>query len=151
MLDGLIAFFVAGGWVVVPVWYLVLSLVAYFAYAIDKSAAIRGDWRIRESTLHTFEVLGGWPGALAAQRILRHKNRKVSYRAMFNVMIVLNLSALIYVGYRLSIAESPVEWRPSRIAARFASSRNECGRPNVPAVPKKDGMTKGSVSIRISR
>jgi cold shock CspA family protein len=38
--------------VVVLALYLVASLVAFFAYAIDKSAALRKQWRIQESTLH---------------------------------------------------------------------------------------------------
>ncbi len=74
--------------------YLVTSAVAYFAYGIDKSAAEKNRWRIRESTLHVFGVLGGWPGALAAQRRFRHKSTKASFQAAFRLTVVLNCVAL---------------------------------------------------------
>ena len=74
--------------------YLVASLVAFFAYAFDKSAALRNQWRTQESTLHLFALLGGWPGALAAQRLLRHKTAKASFQATFWVTVVLNCGAL---------------------------------------------------------
>ena len=80
--------------VVVLALYLVASLVAFFAYAFDKSAALRNQWRTQESTLHLFALLGGWPGALAAQRLLRHKSAKASFQATFWVTVVLNCGAL---------------------------------------------------------
>jgi uncharacterized membrane protein YsdA (DUF1294 family)/cold shock CspA family protein len=79
--------------------YVVASLVAFFAYAFDKSAALRNQWRTQESTLHLFALLGGWPGALAAQRLLRHKSAKASFQAAFWVTVVLNCGAL---GWLLS-------------------------------------------------
>ena len=50
--------------------YLGASLVTFAAYALDKSAAQKGQWRTRESTLHLLGLIGGWPGALIAQRVL---------------------------------------------------------------------------------
>lgn len=79
--------------------YLGASLVAFFAYAFDKSAAARNQWRTQESTLHLFALLGGWPGALAAQRLLRHKSAKASFQIAFWVTVVLNCGAL---GWLLS-------------------------------------------------
>ena len=63
--------------------YLATSVLAFVAYALDKSAAKRDQRRTQESTLHLFALLGGWPGALAAQRLLRHKSVKVSFQATF--------------------------------------------------------------------
>jgi uncharacterized membrane protein YsdA (DUF1294 family)/cold shock CspA family protein len=74
--------------------YIITSIVAFFAYALDKSAALRDQWRTKESTLHLFALLGGWPGALAAQRLLRHKSAKASFLATFWVTVVLNCGAL---------------------------------------------------------
>lgn len=74
--------------------YIVASIVAFFAYAFDKSAARRNQWRTKESTLQLFALLGGWPGALAAQRLLRHKSAKASFQATFWVTVVLNCGVL---------------------------------------------------------
>jgi uncharacterized membrane protein YsdA (DUF1294 family)/cold shock CspA family protein len=80
--------------VVVLALYLVASFVAFVAYAFDKSAAARNQWRTQESTLHLFALVGGWPGALAAQRMLRHKSAKASFQATFWITVVLNCGAL---------------------------------------------------------
>ena len=85
--------------------YLMMSLVTFIAYAVDKRAAVRGAWRTPESTLHTLELLGGWPGAWLAQRLLRHKSVKTSFRIVFFVMVVFNLAALAYVIYGLTSSD----------------------------------------------
>jgi cold shock CspA family protein len=54
--------------------YLILSLISFVAYTLDKSAAQRGAWRTSEGTLLMLGLIGGWPGALIAQESLRHKS-----------------------------------------------------------------------------
>lgn len=76
--------------------YLTLSLLTFIAYAIDKSAAKRGKWRTKESTLHLLALMGGWPGALFAQNVLRHKSVKASFRNVFWLTVVANLAVLGY-------------------------------------------------------
>ena len=76
--------------------YLAASLVAFIAYALDKSAARNGRWRTRKTTLHLVALAGGWPGALAAQRLLRHKSRKRSFQAVFWFTVILNCCALAW-------------------------------------------------------
>jgi uncharacterized membrane protein YsdA (DUF1294 family)/cold shock CspA family protein len=74
--------------------YFCASIIAFFAYALDKSAATTGQWRTQESTLNFFALIGGWPGALAAQRLLRHKSRKQSFQFQFWFTVVINCSFL---------------------------------------------------------
>jgi uncharacterized membrane protein YsdA (DUF1294 family) len=74
--------------------YLVASVLAYVAYAMDKAAAKSRRWRIAEDTLHIWGLIGGWPGALIAQQRLRHKTSKTSFQVMFWVTVVLNCCAL---------------------------------------------------------
>ena len=63
----------------VAVAYAAMSLVALALYGFDKRRAESGGRRVRERTLHLVELLGGWPGALIAMRLFRHKTRKLSY------------------------------------------------------------------------
>ncbi|MCB9872536.1 MAG: cold shock and DUF1294 domain-containing protein [Planctomycetaceae bacterium] len=70
-------------WWLVPAWYAVASVVAWGLYASDKRRAREGAWRVKETTLHLAEILGGWPGAFLAQRIFRHKTAKRSFLAGF--------------------------------------------------------------------
>ncbi|TXH79808.1 DUF1294 domain-containing protein [Pseudoxanthomonas mexicana] len=74
---------------------LVLSVITFVVYALDKHAAQTGRWRTPESTLHLLELAGGWPGAWIAQQTLRHKSRKPGYRVVYWMMVVLHAAALI--------------------------------------------------------
>lgn len=79
------------------VWfYLAASLAAFSAYALDKSAARNGRWRTQESTLHLIGLAGGWPGALVAQRLLRHKSRKQSFQIVFWATVIVNCCTLAW-------------------------------------------------------
>ena len=64
----------------IAIAYSAMSFATFAVYAWDKSRAERGAFRTPEKSLHLFELLGGWPGALIAQQWLRHKNRKLSYQ-----------------------------------------------------------------------
>jgi uncharacterized membrane protein YsdA (DUF1294 family)/cold shock CspA family protein len=93
-----IYYFVATHWSVkpwVPLVYAVASLVAFLAYAVDKSAAVQGRWRISEQALHLCALAGGWPGALFAQQLLRHKSSKPSFVAAFWGTVVVNTLAFV--------------------------------------------------------
>ena len=78
------------------VLYLAASAASIVVYAVDKSAARHGRWRASESTLHLLAVIGGWPGALVAQRLFRHKSRKPSFQAVFLLTVVLNIAFMLW-------------------------------------------------------
>ena len=81
-------------------WVLALSLLAFVVYAFDKRAArTPGARRTPERTLHLIALAGGWPGALLAQRVLRHKNRKPAFQRVFWLTVVASL-ALGWVALR---------------------------------------------------
>ena len=81
----------------IPIAYLFLSAITFFVYAYDKSAARRGRWRTSEGTLHFFALIGGWPGALLAQQSFRHKSKKLSFRVVLWVTVLLNCAAFGWV------------------------------------------------------
>ena len=74
--------------------YLTASIITFIAYAIDKSAAQNDRWRTQESTLHLFGLVGGWPGALIAQKTLRHKSKKQEFQTIFWVTVIANCFTL---------------------------------------------------------
>jgi uncharacterized membrane protein YsdA (DUF1294 family)/cold shock CspA family protein len=76
--------------------YLTASSLTFAAYAIDKSAAQKGAWRTSENTLHTLTLIGGWPGALVAQQILRHKSSKEEFRSVFWFTVIVNVAGFIF-------------------------------------------------------
>ncbi len=75
--------------------YAGMSMITFIAYALDKSAAARGTWRAPESTLHGLSLAGGWPGALLAQQLLRHKTTKAEFRGVFWGTVAVNVIAFV--------------------------------------------------------
>lgn len=73
-----------------PWIYLALSILLFVVYAVDKSAARAGRWRISERNLLIVGALGGWPGAVVAQQLLRHKTRKSSFQWAFWATVTVN-------------------------------------------------------------
>ncbi|MBA8888276.1 uncharacterized membrane protein YsdA (DUF1294 family) [Dokdonella fugitiva] len=97
-LVGLVALAVlaGGAWtgrlpVVLALTYGAASALAFAMYGIDKWAARTDRWRTAEQTLHLVGLLGGWPGALLAQDVFRHKSRKAEFQVVFWVFVVVNL------------------------------------------------------------
>ncbi|MFZ2987811.1 DUF1294 domain-containing protein [Ideonella sp.] len=90
--------YLATHWEVKPItyWiYPVASVLTLFAYTFDKLAAEAGRWRTSESTLHVLGLAGGWPGALVAQQLLRHKTAKAEFISNFWATVALNLAGLV--------------------------------------------------------
>ncbi|EFQ63457.1 MULTISPECIES: DUF1294 domain-containing protein [Pseudomonas] len=87
--------------------YGVVSVIAFLLYWSDKRKAQTERWRTPENILHAVELAGGWPGALIAQQVFRHKTRKVSYQVLFWVIVLLHqvfwLDQLFLGGTLLSV------------------------------------------------
>ncbi len=97
----------------VAMLYAAMSLIAFFAYGLDKSAARTNRWRTQESTLHLFEFLGGWPGALIAQGSFHHKTRKLSFQIAFWLVVALNLGGLAWLIHSGQI--EVIRWPPGKL------------------------------------
>jgi uncharacterized membrane protein YsdA (DUF1294 family)/cold shock CspA family protein len=83
--------------------YYGASIITYSAYARDKTAAQDARRRIPESKLHLMSLIGGWPGALIAQALWRHKTRKPAFRIRYWLTVIVNCIALgMIVGKGLS-------------------------------------------------
>lgn len=65
----------------VAAYLLLISLSTFGAFAFDKARARRGGRRVPERTLLMLAALGGTPGALLGQGLLRHKTRKQPFGA----------------------------------------------------------------------
>ena len=85
--------------------YLILSVLTFIFYWMDKYRAQRGGQRTPENTLHLLSLLGGWPGAVFAQQLLRHKTKKQSFRQVFWFTCVANC---VILGWLMT--EQGAQW-----------------------------------------
>lgn len=66
-------------WLVVAVWLLLLTIITFAVFGVDKSRAQRGIHRVAEATLLWWTALGGTIGAALAINFLRHKTQKPAF------------------------------------------------------------------------
>jgi uncharacterized membrane protein YsdA (DUF1294 family) len=81
--------------------YLAMSAICFASYALDKSAARRGERRTSESRLLMLGLLGGWPGAVLAQQWLRHKTVKQPFRQLFWLSVAANMALFLWLSERM--------------------------------------------------
>ncbi len=93
-----IAFAAWRGWLPIPavVVYGLMSVATFVYYRRDKSAAQENARRTPEAELHFVSLAGGWPGALLAQGLLRHKSKKASFQAVFWVTVFFNIGLMAW-------------------------------------------------------
>ncbi|MGZ7457451.1 DUF1294 domain-containing protein [Pseudomonas sp. Ma2-10] len=89
-LFGSISLWVRGVCVIPLAAYGVVSLLAFLLYWSDKRKARANHWRTPENVLHAVELAGGWPGALLAQQLFRHKTRKLSFQWVFWIIVLMH-------------------------------------------------------------
>lgn len=75
--------------------YILISLITILAYAKDKYSAQNNRWRTPDAILHFFSLIGGWPGALFAQKKLRHKTSKNEFITTYRITVFLNVGVLL--------------------------------------------------------
>ncbi|MEM5508032.1 DUF1294 domain-containing protein [Pseudoalteromonas sp. AS71] len=82
----------------VPGYISVLSAITFFMYAWDKRQAKRSPHkkvnRTLERTLQLLALIGGWPGALIAQQLLRHKSQKRRFIIVLWLCVLVNVAAM---------------------------------------------------------
>lgn len=84
-----------------PLWLagasLALSALTLAVYAADKAAARQRRWRTAERSLHLLALAGGWPGALLAQALLRHKSAKAPFQSVFWLTVLLHCAGMLWL------------------------------------------------------
>lgn len=78
-------------------YLLLLSIVAFLAYGIDKRRAKRRAWRVPEAFLLAVGFFGGAAGALAAMQLFRHKTKHWYFYAFNLVGLVWQLACLVFL------------------------------------------------------
>lgn len=82
---------------------MLLNAWTFILFGLDKRRAHRGHWRISESTLLTFTLLGGTIGAYAGRRVFRHKTAKQPFtRQLHGIAIFQCLTLAALSGWMLT-------------------------------------------------
>ncbi len=80
-------------------YLLLLSIITFFAYKVDKNKAIKGAYRTKEKTLLLLSFFGGAFGGYPAMLIFRHKTKGEHW--YFTFVNILGL--LIHTGLMVAL------------------------------------------------
>lgn len=81
----------------VQLYLIIINIITYVVFAVDKKRAIRGAWRIPEATLLGLSVVGGSIGGILAMRICRHKTRHMSFTVGLPLILILQVMIFIWI------------------------------------------------------
>ncbi len=76
---------------------LLMNLLAFVLYGIDKLKAKKGAWRIPEATLLLVAFLGGSVGAFLGMEIFRHKTKHAKFKILVPLFLILHIAMAIYI------------------------------------------------------
>ena len=82
--------------VIFAVAEMVLNLLSFFYYGIDKRKAIKNRWRISEKTLLIISLIAPL-GALLGMYVFRHKTQKLIFKILVPFFLVLHIVILLFV------------------------------------------------------
>jgi uncharacterized membrane protein YsdA (DUF1294 family) len=77
-------------------YLIVINVVTFLVYGIDKWKAKQGSWRISEATLLMLAVIGGSIGALLGMKVWRHKTQHKKFKYGLPLILIIQI---ILIGY----------------------------------------------------
>lgn len=80
---------------IVLLYILSVNLGGFIAFGIDKKRAVRAKWRIPETTLMTFALLGGAPGCILGMQVFRHKTMKPLFSVGIPIILIVQVIATL--------------------------------------------------------
>ena len=89
--------------VILAAWLVIINIIAFCLYGIDKKRAKKGQWRISEKTLLLSAVFGGSIGALLGMYVFRHKTRHWYFRWGFPLLLLLQVALVIWLSWKLGL------------------------------------------------
>ena len=78
---------------------LLVNVVTFFTYGIDKYKAKKGKWRISEATLLLMAFLGGSIGAGLGMKAFHHKTMHKKFYIVVPTIIILQLAIAVWLAY----------------------------------------------------
>lgn len=78
------------------IWLLLINLLTFAVFGIDKAKAVTGKYRIKEAMLLLLSLLGGALGGLAGMYAFHHKTRKPLFKFSVPLMLIIQAFLLFY-------------------------------------------------------
>lgn len=81
-------------------FYLIVNLMSLILFWWDKRAARLGNWRVPESKLLLFALLGGFVGAFLGQSLFRHKTQKQPFKLLLWLAAIVHIAIMYWLTFQ---------------------------------------------------
>ena len=83
--------------------FILVNLLTFFLYVLDKRKAVKGKWRISENVLLFFTLACGGFGAFMGMRLARHKTKKMKFRVALAVGLIIAIIPVIHIVHGFTL------------------------------------------------
>ena len=80
---------------IILLYLIIINIVAFLLYGIDKRKAVRKKWRIPEFWLIALAVIGGPFGAFLGMLVFHHKTKKMKFRVTVPFFILIWITVIV--------------------------------------------------------
>ena len=80
------------------IWLIIINIITFAVFGIDKKKAIDGKFRISELTLFLLSILGGSLGGLAAMYTFHHKTKKWYFKFGIPLILIAQVLLIIFIA-----------------------------------------------------
>lgn len=81
---------------IIIIYLLIMNVITFFMYGIDKWKARKNKWRISEATLLVTALIGGSAGALLGMHIFRHKTKHWKFKILVPLFLIVHIALPVY-------------------------------------------------------
>lgn len=87
--------------IIVVSYLIIINLIAFILYGIDKKRSIRNEYRISESVLLWMARLGGGIGCWLGIKMFRHKTKHTKFRIVVPLWMIIWIVAIVLAALKL--------------------------------------------------
>ena len=77
---------------------IVINVLTFLIYGIDKFKAKQGSWRISEATLLLLAVIGGSIGALLGMQVWHHKTKHKKFKYGLPLILLFQVIFMYFIN-----------------------------------------------------
>lgn len=83
---------------IILIYLVLINVITFVLYGMDKWKAKRNQWRIKESVLLGMAAVGGCFGALAGMYLFRHKTQKAKFYLLVPIFAIIYVGIFFFIG-----------------------------------------------------
>ncbi len=79
------------------IYLIIINIITFTLFAVDKFRAMNRQWRIRESVLLGMSIIGGALCGLLAMHIFRHKTKTNIFKYGMPIILLIQIALACYL------------------------------------------------------